>query len=585
MTGRGRFRALESGELAAELNLKGDAGGAAAAPVIISGDGVEILRAEGRVPLTVIPGGTGIELHWEETGPFDFTAATRPNQAFWDLVNRKLGVRLADPKVEARLQGTLQDVQGTLRVEASQVGQGPSTNRVRLPAMDKLRLEARFEGDRIRLSELTFQVEEQPVRVSGDLPIQRHFLRDFIATGALPDWRRSQVHLEIADARIEPFARYLPQVLSPQGRLTVGLDIVPGGEVKGELSIAGAATRPLPPLSPIRDIEATVQFAGRRATISKFTGRMAGREVSLAGHFELSESGAPQFDVGLRGDNVPLVYLPGLLLRSDFNVRVAQAAGGPANISGDVTLRDGLYLQDLKALVPGGRAEVPARPPYFSVAEKPFAEWKLDLKVRGEKFLRVRTPYFRGEVSAAFQLKGSLGEPQALGEATIASGLVKFPFGTLTVDQGHASLTSDHPYEPQLFATASARLYGYNVRMEVTGTASAPFISFSSTPPLTSEQVLLMLAAGEMPRDDMSLSQGRRAGNFALYLGKDVVGRVLGSEESADRLTVRSGEDVSQEGKSTYYIEYKLSEDWSVIAEYDRFNALNAGLKWRIFSR
>lgn len=585
VSGTGRFPALEGRDLVAEVKLKGDAQGMAADPVIVSGDGSEILRAQGRVPLTVLPRGAGVELHWEETGPFDFTAATQPNQAFWDLTSRQLGVRLADPRVEARLQGTLQEVQGTLRVEASQVGPGASTNQAKLPPIEKLRLEARFEGDRVRLSELTFQVEEQPVRVSGDLPIRRHFLRDFIATGALPDWRQSRVRVEIADARIEPFARYMPQVLSPQGRLTVALDVVPGGEVKGDLKIAGAATRPMPPVSPIRDIEATVQFAGRRATISKFTGRMAGREVSLAGHFELPESGTPQFDVGLRGDNVPLVYRPGLLLRSDFNVRVVQGDGGPANISGDVTLRDGLYLQDLKALVPGGRSEVPVRPPYFSVAEKPFADWKLDLKVRGEKFLRVRTPYFRGEISSAFQLKGTLGEPQALGEATIASGVVKFPFGTLTVEQGHASLTSDHPYEPQLFATASSRLYGYNVRMELTGTASAPFISFNSTPPLTSEQLLLMLAAGEMPRDDMSVSQGRRAGNFALYLGKDVAGRLLGSEESADRLTVRSGEDVSQEGKSTYYIEYKLSEDWSVVAEYDRFNALNAGLKWRIFSR
>ena len=51
------------------------------------------------------------------------------------------------------------------------------------------------------------------------------------------------------------------------------------------------------------------------------------------------------------------------------------------------------------------------------------------------------------------------------------------------------------------------------------------------------------------------------------------------------RLTIRSGEDISQEGKTTYYLEYKLADDWSVIGEYDRFNALNAGLKWRIFSR
>ena len=77
----------------------------------------------------------------------------------------------------------------------------------------------------------------------------------------------------------------------------------------------------------------------------------------------------------------------------------------------------------------------------------------------------------------------------------------------------------------------------------------------------------------------------KKAGNLALYLGRDIVARFLGNEDSADRLTIRSGEDISQEGKSTYSVEYKLTDDWSVVGEYDRFNALNAGLKWRIFSR
>jgi len=215
----------------------------------------------------------------------------------------------------------------------------------------------------------------------------------------------------------------------------------------------------------------------------------------------------------------------------------------------------------------------------------PFADWKLNVKVHGDRFMRVRTPYFHGEVSADFQIKGDLEEPQALGEVRINSGLIRFPFGTLTVDQGHASLTSDQPYEPQLFAIASSRLYGYNIKMELSGPASAPLISFSSTPPLTSERILLMLAAGELPRDEMSFSREKKMSGFALYLGKDIIARWLGNEESADRLTIRSGEDISQEGTSTYYLEYKLTDDWSVIAQYDRFNALNAGLKWRIFSR
>ena len=585
LSAEGELPALEDQTFRAKVKLSGNADGLVADPVIVSVQGTEIVRAQGKMPLTLTTEPGGLRIRLEDKKPFNFQAATEPNKPFWDFARQRLGVRIVDPKVEANLQGTLAQLTGTLRGQASQISRLSSTNEVKLPPLENLRLEARFEQDRVQLGEFTFDVENQPVRITGDIPIRQNFLLDFISHGALPDWRRARARIEIADARLEPFARYLPAVLSPQGRLSVSLGVVPGGGVNGELMISGAATRSFTPLAPIRDIQARVLFAARRATIGQFTGRMGGREVSASGHFELPESGAPQFELRLRGDNVPLVYRPGLLLRSDFDLQFAQAGGQPATVSGDVTLRDGLFLEDLKALAPTSRAEPLGRPPYFSVTEQPFADWKLNVRVQGERFLRVRTPFFRGVVSTDLQIRGDFQEPQALGEARINSGQIRFPFGTLNLDHGLASLTSEHPYEPQLLAAASSRLYGYNIKMEITGTASAPLVSFSSTPPLTSEQVLLMLAAGELPREELSFSREKRVGNFALYLGKDVIARWLGNEDSADRLTIRSGEDISQEGRTTYYLEYKLSDDWSVIGEYDRFNALNAGLKWRIFSR
>src|SRR5206468_7728319 len=141
------------------------------------------------------------------------------------------------------------------------------------------------------------EIENQPIRVTGDLPIQGNLLLEFLSGGALPDWRKARARVEIPDARIEPFARYLPKVLSPQGRLNLSLGVVPGGELEGELKIAGAATRPIALLTPIRDIQATVRFSGRRAAISLFMGRMGGREVSLTGRFDLPESGAPELDL------------------------------------------------------------------------------------------------------------------------------------------------------------------------------------------------------------------------------------------------------------------------------------------------
>ncbi|HKS38669.1 MAG TPA: translocation/assembly module TamB domain-containing protein [Verrucomicrobiae bacterium] len=585
LSAEGECGGFEARPVSAKMGIRADATGLMFDPLIISESGGPIVVAHGTLPLTLVPGRPAGLLEIQEEKPFDFRAATEPNKAFWDFVGNRLGIGITEPRAQLDLRGTLSNVEGDLQLRADLIERRAGTNEWMLPRMERLEMEARLETKRVRLNAFKFEVEGQPVRISGDLPLQGHILADFVTGGRLPDWREATGRVEIVDARIEPLARFLPKVLSPQGNLTVNLAVLPGGKLEGELRIGNAATRPFAPLAPIREIEASIKFSERRATIETMGGRIGGQAVSLTGHFHFPTQGEPEFDLALHGDSLPLVYRPGLLLRGDVDLRLVQTRNQPTLVSGEIDLRDGLYLQDIRSLMVGEQTHPRRRPPFFSVEEKPFADWKLDLRLKGDRFLRMRSPYFRGEVSADFRIKGDLEEPMALGEARIHSGRVQFPFGTLSVDQGYVTLTSEDPYEPELFAAASARNYGYNIKMEVTGTASVPRVNFSSTPPLTSEQILLMLATGELPRDELAFSNQKKAGNLALYLGKDLFTRLLGNEDSNERLTIRSGEHVSEAGQSTYYIEYKLTDDWSVVGEYDRFNALNAGLKWRIFSR
>src|SRR2546425_446839 len=199
--------ALEEETFSAEVKLTGDANGLVADPVIVFAQGAKILHAQGKMPLTLMPEPGKVRVRLEESKPFNFQVATEPNKRFWDFVSQHFGVQVADPKVEANLQGTVQDVHGALRAEAAQIGRSRSTNGVMLPTMERLRIDARLERDNVRLSELTFEIENQPLRITGDLPIRGNLLLEFISSGALPDWRRARARVEIADARIESFPR------------------------------------------------------------------------------------------------------------------------------------------------------------------------------------------------------------------------------------------------------------------------------------------------------------------------------------------------------------------------------------------
>jgi translocation and assembly module TamB len=117
------------------------------------------------------------------------------------------------------------------------------------------------------------------------------------------------------------------------------------------------------------------------------------------------------------------------------------------------------------------------------------------------------------------------------------------------------------------------------------GPVDAPVITFSSMPPLSSEEIVLMLTAGEIPRNELATTQQQRAGRLAMFFGRQLLMQFGADEAAAERLEIRTGEELTEQATPTYYLEYRLDERWSVTGEYDRFNALNAGLKWRLYSK
>jgi translocation and assembly module TamB len=78
-------------------------------------------------------------------------------------------------------------------------------------------------------------------------------------------------------------------------------------------------------------------------------------------------------------------------------------------------------------------------------------------------------------------------------------------------------------------------------------------------------------------------SSAQRLALLGAYLGRGVF-QDLGFGGEA-RLEISAGEHVSQQGRETYEFEYKLGEKWSLVGEYDEFDAYNAGVKWRVYTQ
>ena len=543
------------------------------------------LVANGDIPVQVVPGRTNGWLVADDRRAIHF-------EADWQAVGRKfflpLGLwgklEISNPQLQARASGTLAEPGARLVMNAASIDWQGETNMPARPRLDDLDVNFEMDHEAIALRRFAANLDGQPIRAWGDYPLPPGFWKNVLQRKKPPDWTQARGELEIEQARVAALARYMPAVLAPEGFVNLNVSLAPGGKFDGLLLLTNAATRPIGEFTPLRNIAARVRLNGSEAVLENFQGEIGGEPVRATGRVTVPLRGPLDYEVNLQGRTVPLARSVEILLRGDMNVQLRGGHTNSSVLSGTIRLHDGLYLQHASSLLWSGPKRTELRPPYFSVTNAPFADWKLNLAIQGNKFLRVRTPVFSGTVSANLAVTGTLRDPVVTGDGRVDSGRILFPFGTLNVEQGFASLTGADPRGPDILLNASGRNFDYDVRLEVRGPADGADVTFSSTPPLNSDEILLMLTAGELPQNTYTFSAAARAGRLATFLGRDIFSRFSG-DSGEERLIITTGENISEEGKLTYSVEYRFTPRWSVVGEYDRFGAVNAEVKWKLFSR
>lgn len=568
-----------------EASLDGDAQGINLRPLTVRTKLSTGLTIAGHVPWSLAPTNSGLRAQFNSEEPFSLQATNSALARHAQSLGKWGVLTVEEPKFTLALAGNLNKPKGEVRLQIQRLDWVPRTNTAFAPRLEQLQLHARLEREGVKVVAFSLLLDGQPVSATGELPLQNGFWTCFLQDGALPDWTRSRGQVTAKDFALTALTDHLPGQVITEGRCDLALAWEPGPMIQGHATVSHAATRPFEPLGPIRDLNLTLEMKNRAVTMENLVAQVAGAPITGTGSVSFDDPFQPRFQCALRGTNVPLARALGLIVRGDVDLRLSSAGARPLVLSGQLVLRDSLYLQDLEWLAPAPEAQAGERPTRWRIAEKPFKDWTLDVKVSGDEFLRVRTPVFTGLVSANFHLENNLGNPLPIGEASIASGRITFPFGTLRVDNGFIYLSREAPQRPRLAVNASGTCYGYAIKVEITGSSAAPQLLFTSTPPLGSSQILSLLTSGQLPGDPGVLDRTARAERLALFLGNDVVSRFLGNEPLRERLTVNSGQRISQSGKATYAVEYHLTDRWSLVGEYDQFDTLNAHVKWKLYSK
>jgi len=541
----------------------------------------------GKLPLRIEPakGWNVVEAGVDTESQLDLRVLQKG--PLWSVLEKKTGVKVESPSLTVRVRGRPPDVDAQLLLNAAraEVVRTNADSVFVWPTAKDLRLDAVADLNGVTVRRLEARLLDQQVIAQGQWSVTATNWSDWFSAFQQPDWSRLTGRLRMPQAELSALSALAPGVIAPVGQADLDLALGAGWRVNGRLILTNAATRFLKPVGALRDIEADITLDGWSAAVQRFTGRLGGQPVTLRGDMAWRSDGDRRLDLRLQGENLSLLRNPDLFLRADLDLRLQKSFGEVARLSGEVGLRRSLLLRNFNSLVGFDRERPEQRPPYFSIPQPPFGDWQLDVRVKGNRFLNVISPAFKGEISAGLQLAGTLREPLAVGSVTVDQGRILFPFGMVKLENGRVDLTREDPYQPHLDFRGVGQNFGYSVTVDVSGLAEEPNVIFQSVPPLTTQQILLMLTAGEIPRSDFGYSSTDKATRVGLYVGGEFLNRFIGNTSASERLVFRSGQDVTDQGSPTYLLEYRVTDRWAVFGEYDRFRDLNSGLKFKVLSK
>ena len=539
-----------------------------------------LLELEGELPYEIDPNISGY-FSADPDAPMSFSMETRDSPTIIALLNSASPVEIESLTVSALFNGTIGKPEGNLQFNLlTKEGEGEyGAPSARIAAL------ARIDGPRLEVEDLSVSVLEQTFEASLGVLLPEEILRWVSLDLAQVDWMQTQFNFSSPSTSLAPIAFLVPQILTASGTFESQFSGSPKEGFSGFVSVGDLNTRPIFPFGSFRNIQARLKLDRTIATLENFKGDIGREPMSMSGDIDFQDIEDLAFRFAIKGDDLPVLRQAGLLLRSDLDVVASKKPGSQASIIGEIELKEGLFLMDTSALrSSGGGQSAETRPPYFSVDVLPFADWGLEIAVKGDRFMRLETPAAAGVLTMDMELKGTLKEPLAIGRVEFENGRLMFPFASFDLTEGLIELRIEDPYTPALSLIGEGQRFRYDLRIEILGSAYDPRIRFTSSPPLSSEQILLMVMAGDVPDENFSYSASQRASKIGTYLSQ---GLLLsgGGEGLGSRFSLVTGQNLSEQGKETLEMEFRLDDQFQLLGEYDEYDAWNTGIRWRAIRR
>jgi len=476
-------------------------------------------------------------------------------------------------------------VNGSLEVSSSRIAGAPIAASVPIRWDDRALWLPEIEV-RTPLSKIDGQVTiEDPSRILRDVAPA-----DLGVEGSLELWQFDVTRLPASLLPRQVLAGVVDAVLSVEGTVGApafaGIVTVSGGRAK--------VTNDVPTLDAIEarfDLSRdAVEISSLRADVGSGTVTARGKVSSGEAGTLLAAGDALRIDVDLQAREAVFLRGTGKSLRADSDITVT---GNPSRIdvAGQVVVLSGTIINRI-SLVPDfatrGGASVGAGLSLFEIPGPLGDALHFDIAVRTEEPIDVITHVFNAPMSASFSLQGSGTAPFLNGAVSATRGTLRLPAMGLDVRQALITFLPEDPTRPRLLVRADTRRHGVDISLTVTGPADAPEVLLSSLPPLTQQELFVLITTGVLPETLQQQGLSGRATAVGSYLAEEIINFYFGSESTeageslADRIHVYSGREISRKGVESIVVDVDIWNGFALEGERDIYQDFNMGVLYRV---
>ena len=338
-------------------------------------------------------------------------------------------------------------------------------------------IELTFANETVSVQRCTLVSEDTHFTLAGTASLKGERRLDLRANGSL--------NLKLAETLDPEVTSYGVSIIN------VSIDgTMAEPRISGRIDVqhAGLSTIDLP--LGFGDVNGTLAFNEDRLELENVSGRMGGGHVNIGGFITYGRTLG--FNLTMDGQDIRFRY-SGISVTSDQTLRMTGTLQN-AMVAGNITVTRFAQIPsaDLASLF--ASADAPARIPN---PKSPLNNLHLEVRILSTPELTVQTSLAKLSGDVDLRLRGTAANPVLLGRANIAEGDIKLAGTKYHLERGDITFIDPVRIDPVLDVEATTRVRDYDITIGLHGTLERLNTTYRSDPPLSSDDIISLLAFGK----------------------------------------------------------------------------------------